>query len=387
MQSHAPSFDVAVIGAGPGGAVAAGWLARGGASVALIEKETLPRYKTCGGGLVRRALQFLPPDVELPVQDPCAAVAMHIRGGRSFRVQRAHPIVVMTMRSELDHALTQVAVRAGAVLHSPCELHALAQDARGVELQTSTGVLRAAFVIAADGALGPTARSAGWTKPVETVAALEAEVTLAPDALARFRGSARFDLGTPEAGYGWAFPKRAQLSAGVLTMRRKSGGLRTALQSYLAGLDLPRALAIEEHGFVIPIRPRREGFVRGRVLLTGDAAGFADPVTGEGISWAMQSGQLAAQALLDARFDPRRSGASYSRRVAREILPELRVARTLARILYHRPQLARRLFERSGQALCESMTDVVCGERSYRELAYSPRSYLALVRAQLAGAR
>lgn len=383
INAHAPCFDVAVIGAGPGGAVAATWLARGGANVALIEKEALPRYKTCGGGLVRRAFQHLPPDVEVPVQDACSVVEMHIARGGSFRVERTEPIVVMTMRSELDLALAQAAVRAGVVLRSPCELRGLAQDARGVDLDTSTGALRAAFVIAADGALGPTARLAGWTEAVEAVAALEAEVTIDADELARFRGAARFDLGTPEAGYGWVFPKRAQLSAGVLTMRRKRGGLRAALRGYLDGLGL-RSLAIEEHGFVIPIRPRRGGFVRGRVLLTGDAAGLADPVTGEGISWAGQSGAFAAKALLDARFDVRRSGAAYTRRLAREILPELRVARALASLLYRRPALRRRLFERSGQALCEAMTDVVCGARTYRELVYSPRSYVTLLRAQVA---
>jgi geranylgeranyl reductase family protein len=382
-DSRARRVDVAIIGAGPAGAIAAEQLARGGASVVLIEKESLPRYKTCGGGLVRRALRFLPEGFELPAQDECRTVELRFASGLSFRADRSEPIVAMTMRSELDHALTQAAVRAGAELRSPCELVGLAQDAVGVDLATSTGPLRAQIVIAADGALSRTARFAGWSESVDAVAAIEAEITLTVGAIAPFRGVARFDLGTPEAGYGWVFPKRGQLSAGVLSMRRKSGGLRDALQSYLGAIDPRGVVSSEEHGFVIPIAPRRTGFTRGRVLLVGDAAGLADPLTGEGISLAMHSGRLAAESLQGAQFDPRSSCAAYEARLKREILADLRIARALAKLLYHRPKIAQRLFERSGRALCEAMTDVVCGERTYRELVYSPRSCFMLLRAHV----
>ncbi len=384
--SRARTVDVAVIGAGPAGAVAAEHLARGGASVVLIEKESLPRYKTCGGGLVRRALRFLPQGFELPAQDECRTVELRFASGLSFRVERAEPIVAMTMRSELDHALTQAAVRAGAELRSPCELVGLAQDAVGVDLTTSTGRLRAQIVIAADGALSRTARLAGWSESVDTVAAIEAEIALTVDAIAPFRGIARFDLGTPQAGYGWMFPKRGQLSAGVLSMRRKSGGLRDALQSYLGTIGPRGVVSSEEHGFVIPIAPRRTGFTRGRVLLAGDAAGLADPVTGEGISLAMHSGRLAAESVQCAHFDVRRSCAAYEAGLKREILADRRIARALASLLYHRPKIAQSLFERGGRALCDAMTDVICGERTYRELVFSPRSYLKLLHAH-AGAR
>ncbi len=384
--SRARPVDVAIIGAGPGGAIAAESLARGGARVVLVEKESLPRYKTCGGGVVRRALRFLPQGFELPAQAECRTVELRFASGLSFRVERSEPVVMMTMRSELDHALTQAAVRAGAELRSPCELIGLAQDASGVDLTTSTGRLRARMVIAADGALSRTARLAGWSEPVDAVAAIEAELTLAVDALAPFRGVARFDLGTPAAGYGWAFPKRGQLSAGVLSMRRKTGGLRAALHGYLSTIAPQGVVSSAQHGFVIPIAPRRTGFTRGRVLLVGDAAGLADPVTGEGISLAMHSGRIAAESLLEARLDARTSCAAYEARLEREILRDLRVARVLAKLLYHRPRIAQHLFERSGRALCGAMTDVVCGARTYRELAFSPRSYFRLLHAR-AGAR
>jgi flavin-dependent dehydrogenase len=166
-------------------------------------------------------------------------------------------------------------------------------------------------------------------------------------------------------------------------MRRGSFDLRGALARYLEMHLGPSAqrdiVSIEHHGYVIPVSPRRGGFALGRVLLAGDAAGLADPLTGEGISYAIESGRLAAWAVLDANFEARAVRTRYRDSLRASMLPELFVARGLAHVLYRRPAIAARLFERAGQRLCEAMTDVVCGTRSYRELALDPRNYWKLV--------
>ena len=372
------AYDVAVVGAGPAGTTAALFLARAGKRVALIEKERLPRYKTCGGGVVGRAFGMLPPDVRIPVEHAClAAEANFLESNLSFRVKRERPIVSMTMRADLDRTLADAATAAGAELLAPCELLDLRQDGAGVALSTSRGEISAAWVVAADGALSTVARKSGWKHPLRTIPALEAELRVPADVHARFAGVARFDFEAMEAGYGWVFPKREHLSCGILTTDRGVGGLREALGRYLARVGL-RAPSLEElHGYVIPVRPRRGGFVRGRVLLAGDAGGLADPLTGEGISIGIWSGKLAAEALARAEPDP----SLYVRALRRELLPELRIARALAWITYRRRSLARSLLRRRGAAFTERLTDVFLGERTYASLVKRPSSYLSLIRA------
>jgi geranylgeranyl reductase family protein len=378
-------YDVAVVGAGPAGATAALVLARAGKRVALIEKEALPRYKTCGGGVVGRALRILPPDVRIPVEHECfAAEANFLESGMSFRVTRVVPIVSMTMRAELDKALADAAAAAGAELLSDCELIDLAQHADGVSLETSRATIHAAWLIGADGVLSTVARKAGWKHAPRTIPALEAEVRVPKEVHARFAGVARFDFEAMEAGYGWVFPKREHLSCGILTMKRGEGGLHRELERYLARVGVAPVLSEERHGYVIPVKPRRGGCVRGRVMLAGDAAGFADALTGEGISIAMASGRMAADAILTAAGQL--AGEIYARALQRDLLCEMQIARALAWITYRRRSWTRRLFRSLGPSITDAVADVFLGDRGYRSLVTRLPSYLALLRDDKRGA-
>jgi geranylgeranyl reductase family protein len=381
MTSSPPSYDVAVVGAGPAGASCALRLAEAGRRVALLDQKVPPRYKTCGGGLVWRARELFGIELNGCVETECHTAEMHLLdAGLEFRVEHTKPLVTMTMRADLDHRLVEAARAAGVELLAPRRVRGLTQSSSDVQLETDGEPLVARYCVAADGAGSRTARAAGWPENENVIPALESEIRVAPIDHARFAGSARFDFGLLPSGYAWVFPKRDHLSVGCLSRLRGWGALREDLETYLKHLGLAEHGRREDHGFVIPVAPRSAELARGRVALIGDAAGLADPVTGEGISWAILSGHLAARALTAHPDDPAAMCNIYSELLDRDMLPELKIARRLAGLLYEYPRLRRLAFRRVGQSLCDVVGGVFLGEQSYRDLVRNPRNYFKLAR-------
>lgn len=374
------SYDVIVVGSGPAGSCAAWRLAQAGVTVAVLEKAALPRYKTCGGGIVGRAMQALPIDVRHVVEQDCHTAQLHLLPAElSFTTHRQTPIVSMTMRAQFDFALLSAAQAAGAVVHQRCAVENVSFQGDFLTVGTNAGSMKAKFVVAADGALSTVARKMGLADGRVLIPALEYEVTVARDRLDRFRGLARFDFGILPHGYAWAFPKKDHLSIGVLSTVQGGGDLKASIARYLDRLGCGSVTQVEHHGFVIPIRPRTGPFVDKRILLVGDAAGFADPVTGEGISFAIRSSVMAAQCLIDRHLEEEPVKHAYTRSLAETILPELQRGRWLARLLYDFPRTRSWAFSRQGQRLCEAVTDVMAGKRSYRDLVFTPRTLLKLL--------
>ncbi len=371
------TYDVIVVGSGPAGACAAWRLAKAGMAVAVLEKASLPRYKTCGGGIVGRAMQALPVDVRHAVEQDChTAQLSFLPTGFSFTTHRPTPIVCMTMRDHFDYALLSAAQAAGVAVRQRCAVENVSFHGDFLTVVTNEGLMRAKFVVAADGALSTIARKIGMADGRVLIPALEYEVTVPQEQLNKFHGTARFDFGLLPQGYAWAFPKRQQVSIGLLSMTARGRDLNHAMVRYLDLLGCGAVTQIERHGYVIPIQPRRGPFIAKRVLLIGDAAGFADPVTGEGISFAIRSGLMAAQSLIDEQLEEDAVSDAYGRSLAGTILPELRRGRILARLLYHFPLIRSWAFSRQGQRLCEAVTDVMAGTRQYQDLRFKPQTLL-----------
>jgi geranylgeranyl reductase family protein len=377
---YAQRADVVVVGAGPAGAMAALSLVPKGLTVLVIEKAALPRYKACGGAIVPRAAKLIPTSVTVPWERQLLSAEMVIHDlGLRFVAKGGAPLAGTVMRSSFDATLIEAAQNQGALLWSPCVVRRVHHRGSYVEVETDRGYVRAGFVIAADGATGTTARSAGWGAPVFSIPALSWEVEVDEPVLERFGRSLRFDLGFIHDGYAWVFPKRRHLSVGILRVRRGAAPLKQQLARYLTMLGISEPRKIERHGFVIPQRPHAEPLVRGRVLLAGDAAGLTDPLVCEGLSHALQSGAAAARAIVEGGFDPWRVEFSYESELRPAILGDLPYARFAARMLYRMPSARTWLFERHGQTLCDIVADLFTGQRSYRSLFLSPHTYVKLV--------
>jgi geranylgeranyl reductase family protein len=308
-------YDLIVLGAGPAGASAARTAAQLGLSTLLLEKEKLPRNKLCGGGVTPKVLKLL--DLSLPdelIEFTAQSTRIHV-GDSCFNFETDRPIVYMTSRTKFDSFLADKAVEAGVELRDGTPAYRIEEFDSHIQVKTSNGSFQGKMLIGADGMGGPTA-SCGrfydrW-KPHQVAYAIESEVPVGEGGVVDFVGpESYFDIyfGVSPAGYGWIFPKDDHLTVGVgcrLSRLRDAHALFNGFVNQipqLAGREIPRPQA-----HLIPLGGvANVPSVADRILLAGDSAGFAEPLLGEGIYFAILGAQLAAQTAAEAcqtnRFD------------------------------------------------------------------------------------
>ena len=354
-------WDAIVVGSGPAGAIAAFELARNGRRTIVIEKERLPRYKTCGGGLVRRSIDSLPFSITGAVERQICRIEVTNNFEHRIVIEKTEPLVLMSMRSELDHFLMQQAIQEGVEILEQVRVTDVSESESGVECRTSAGTFQSSFLIGADGANSIVAKSLGYKAPVCGVA-LEVEVSIRNSAAVNMN-QIDFDFNVLPHGYGWVFPKASHLSCGVFTMHRSVPEIRQYYDAYITRKQFAKDISDAKlSGHLIPLRPVSSRLHTKRCLLAGDAGGLADPLTGEGISFALRSGRLAAQAVLQNRLQ------KYSEDVRKSLAAEVRLAYFLAKILYGSPKFVyKAAVNRS--AFGDSVLDLFAGRTTYRELA------------------
>jgi geranylgeranyl reductase family protein len=370
-------YDAIIIGGGVAGTTAAYILAKGGKNVLLLEKEKLPRYKTCGGGVISRVSDILPYKIDSVVEKKMytADIFDHVTN-LSFHVKRSEPIINMTMRDRLDYFMLGKASEENASYKNEIAVTDINQNGVYVEVITGKEKYYTRFVIAADGATGITVRKLGTQKNYKKIPALEHEVYVDENQFKKHSKTARFDFGFVPGGYAWVFPKKEHLSIGLLTMNGSGKSLQKYLNEYINMLGIKDIKDEKKHGYYIPFLKKKE-FTNGRILLVGDAAGLTDPITGEGISYAMESGRYAAEAIIKGGDKEDNVIKSYKRNV-KIIVTELKYARILAFFIYTSPKLRSFVFKRYGKKLSELMTDVISGRKKYRKLLRDPLNYLKL---------
>ncbi|GMV50500.1 MAG: hypothetical protein NBKEAIPA_02863 [Nitrospirae bacterium] len=346
------TYDVVIVGMGPAGAAAAAVLSRGGLTVLGIDRERHPRYKVCGGGLSARIERVLDPGFRSVIEQTVTGVQFVYCGQEPLLLESSQPIAYMVMRDRFDHWLLQEAVKSGADIETGEGVTGLRQDVDGVEILTARGRCRGRIVIGADGANSVVARNLFPDRAVHRVPAVESEVPIGADP--HFPGPATIlvDVGAARQGYGWIFPKQGRLSVGVGEFRRKSTGLHQTFDRFvqtaqgLNGRTVPRPA-----GHPIPAFSEGEGggmiqLTNGRALLVGDAGHLVDPLFGEGIYYAVCSGELAARSILAHPQDVGAALQAYQQAVGREILPDFRITARIARVLYAFPRLGFKLLRR-----------------------------------------
>ncbi len=362
-------YDVAVAGAGPAGSAVARAVAGSGASVVLLDKARFPRPKACAGGIPPKAVSLLPVDLE-------AGIGTRIRVAHlSYRVSDERVCSSTTAlgwtvdRAEFDALLAAKAVGAGAVFRDGCEVKGVRRVCDGWDIDAGGDVVHARFLVGADGVASRVARVFGVGRS-PLAATIEATVEVPESRRREDEGRVRFDFGYVAAGYAWTFAKSEHWSAGIYSVRPIPGRvLRQRLDAYISHdpwLEGGRVSKIRSWFVPRAVSRRRSLDVDGG-LLVGDAAGLADPLTGEGIRPALESAGLAAAALVDALAGGGTRLNGYSESVDRVLRPGFRVARLCASIAFMRDGRFVRGFIRSA-----------FGERAWGRLARGEVSYPGL---------
>ena len=289
-------WDVVVVGAGPAGCAAAWDLAAAGRRVLLLDRAEFPRHKACAGGLTRKSLRALRYSVAPVVRETVSAIVVERRTGEAATLASRNAVCAMTVRQELDDFCFRKTLSAGAQFRRVGTITGIDGDEGGVTVRTAEQNFRGRFLIGADGVHSRVRQLTAGERPGWFRRGFALEAKVYPE---DGRGSKLiFDFAPVRQGYGWVFPKRDHLNVG-LGVYNDSGTEkldRPRLESYVRE-RFGRARAEHVTGQYLGFGAENAPPAQGRVFLVGDAGGFADALTGEGIHGAIASGQAAAAAI------------------------------------------------------------------------------------------
>ena len=360
-------YDVIVSGLGPGGATAAYELASKGLNVLAFDKEKFPRYKPCGGCLSLKVERALPFDFKGVVEDTIYGVVFTFKSKKHLPIISGKPVGYNVTRDRFDNLLKEKATGAGAIIREGEKVTGIEECEGYVTVKTSRGEYKAKVVIGADGANSIIGREVLGFNPKMCAVAVEAELPLGEEKIEPLRGRLIMDFGCIPHGYAWIFPKNNNISVGIAGNSDKvKGRVKRYFQNFvkrekvLAGLDIR-----DVHGWSIPhFYDEKKKVAKGRVLAVGDAAHLVDPFLGEGIYYAIKSGQLAAKVVSERIHSARIDISAYNEVIEKELYPALNAAYKMGNLVYNYPRLWYTIL-RTAPHLMERYYNVIRGEESY----------------------
>ncbi|MFX0055504.1 MAG: NAD(P)/FAD-dependent oxidoreductase [Candidatus Hermodarchaeota archaeon] len=319
-------YDVAVIGAGPGGSTTGRYLAKQGFDVCLIDKDRFPRDKPCGGGFSTHLISefpYLKKRQKEFLKGVCHVGVLH--SPNRTRVMRGCIDMAVALRTDFDSALLESALDAGAssIIGHRAKSISVSNNSATVSLDNGRDI-STKVIVGADGVTSMVARSTGlntkWSSK-DVTACRVAEVPVDPDTVEELYTADReyhffANLGGLP-GYGWIFPKFETINVGLGIVADHAKGLPGQFHSFTKFLmkkgylnedaDLRNA-----KGALLPTGGTISKSYAKRCLLVGDSAGMVNPITGGGIEYAMKAGKLAAVVLGKCLNDDMADEASLS---------------------------------------------------------------------------
>jgi geranylgeranyl reductase family protein len=355
---------VVVLGGGPAGATAAEGLARAGLRTVVLD-EKLAWEKPCGGGITYKAYTQYPYllDNDTPKMTVTDSLLAAPKAG-SVKMEMQRPLLIYS-RFELNNMLLKRAEAAGAEIEKTRVL-SLDRTGNGWKVRTRSGILDADYCVVATGARNPLRDVGTQYTARDTMYALGYYV---PDQQAHIDIQFLSNL----EGYIWVFPRCGHLSVGICGKGEAAQALRTRLERYMDERGMSRANATF-YGHMLPSLELK-GWRNNRLagdgwIAVGDAGGLVDPITGEGLYYAIRSGDLASRLLVEDH-EPAKRADQYLQMISRDFGHDLTYGAGLAKrlfgsyILFSSVPCRMIEFMRRSPRFCDIMQDLFAGTQPY----------------------
>jgi len=359
-------YDCIIVGAGPAGGTAAYHLAKRGRSVLVLEKESLPRYKPCGGGVSPAIAKWFDFDFSPAISVKVNTIRYTWKMDDPVQAKLNTPEPMWMVRRDIfDHFLIQQAQKQGAELRDNTEVKSIEFKSDHWQVNTASGTVSGRYLIAADGAKGPMAKLLGFKERKRRLGgALEVE---AP-AQVQNGHIAHFEFGMVKNGYIWNFPKADGYSIGIGTFRGGEGqDFKSILSEYatLFGIDIKTS---KQFGHPLCLWDGNQKLHTQNAILAGEAACVVDPMTAEGIRPSIFSGLKAAEAIDRAIAGELNALERYTQTITEEWGADMAWAQKLATVFYRIPGIGYKVGVKRPSAT-QRMGQILCGEMSYGDVA------------------